>query len=169
VQRRAAMRPAGEDEVAKRRQLGVEAVDECFEAEDVRVGDDRLADPRGQFLARVGQLRARVSSIGAPATSMMSARDRFTPGAPIPRTMSARTRPSQAFSSSTSPYVSSRGSSLRTRVPSKYDVSPESPVRVYSFIVAKYIKCHRRRSGCARRERFRCRRRPTAAVSARGC
>src|SRR5262249_52283864 len=42
------------------------------------------------------------------------------------------TKPSQAFSSSTSPYVSRRGSSLRTRVPSKYDVSPASPVRVYS-------------------------------------
>src|SRR5580765_3016514 len=46
-----------------------------------------------------------------------------------------RTRPSQALSSSTSPYASTRGSSLRTRVPSNSAVSPESPVRVYSFIV----------------------------------
>ena len=42
----------------------------------------------------------------------------------------ARASPSIAFSSSTCPYASTRGSDLRTRVPSKSAVSPASPVRV---------------------------------------
>jgi hypothetical protein len=41
-----------------------------------------------------------------------------------------RARPSDAFSSSTSPYASTRASSFGTRPPPNSAVSPSSPVRV---------------------------------------
>ena len=122
VQRGAGRGAAGENEAPQRRQLGLELIDQPLEPRDVLVVDHRFADARRQFVGRIGELGAEREQIALQSRRASDrARDRRD---------EARTRPSQALSSSISPYASTRGSSLRARSPLKSDVSPVSPVRV---------------------------------------
>ena len=79
----------------QRRQLGLEPIDDLLEPLDVLVARDRLGDARGDALGGIGELGAEREQI-ALTCDEQHRRDRD-------RALTARPKPSQAFSSSTSP------------------------------------------------------------------
>ena len=124
VQPRTGRDAARKNKRRERRQIGFEPIDELLEALDIGVAKRRLRDTGGDLFARDRRAgrRAQTDRAGSGRARRRCCGD--VDG------VEARAKPSQALSSSTSPYASTRASLFETRVPPKSDVSPVSPVRV---------------------------------------
>ena len=105
VQRAPAGDAAGEDEPAQRRQLGLEPIDQRSSRATSSSPSAAFVDARGDLVPRIGELRAEREQIALDLDEHL-----VELGA---RAAARATRPSQAFSSSTSPYASTRGVALR--------------------------------------------------------
>ena len=89
MQRRTGRHAAGEDEPAKRRQLGFEAIDEPLETLHVTFAERRLAHAFGDPVARIRQLRAEREQVLLDANERLAVmleqlqRDLFALGAQL--------------------------------------------------------------------------------------
>ena len=97
VQRRARLRPAGQDEAAQRRQRRLERVDPALEPRDVVRRDRGLRHAIRDLVPRIRQPRAKGEQIPLDLLE----HDGQLPSSAA--TSVARANPSQALSSSTSP------------------------------------------------------------------
>ena len=128
VQPGAGLDAARKNKMRERRKIGLEPIDELLEALDIGVMKRRLRDAGGNLVGGIGEPGAKRKQIALDLHERVA--DVGEPGAVSAAPSEARAKPSQALSSSTSPYASTRASLFETRVPPKSDVSPVSPVRV---------------------------------------